>query len=153
MLRLVDRVGEEYRRNPSKDVGQLSASEVANLIYRQDIKSIRDELADYLRLKNSAWILLDNIDKSWPTRGVQPSDIIILRSLLDATRNMERLLSRNSVETRTIVFVRNDVYEILVNETPDRGKESKVVLDWTDPELLEEMLRRKNYLQRTRPQA
>lgn len=39
--------------------------------------------------------------------------------------------------------MRNDIFELLVGETPDRGKEPKVVLDWTDEDLLREMLRRR----------
>ena len=41
----------------------------------------------------------------------------------------------------TIVFIRNDVYELLVDESPDRGKESRVSLDWSDSERLREFLR------------
>lgn len=33
------------------------------------------------------------------------------------------------------------VYELLVKETSDRGKEANVLLDWTDPDLLRELLR------------
>ena len=35
------------------------------------------------------------------------------------------------------------MYELLVGETSDRGKETKVLLDWTDPDLLRELLRRR----------
>jgi len=42
-----------------------------------------------------------------------------------------------------LVFLRNDIYEILVEETPDRGKEAKALLDWTDPDLLRELLRKR----------
>ena len=41
------------------------------------------------------------------------------------------------------MFLRNDIFELLVGATPDRGMESKVVLDWTDEDLLREMLRRR----------
>jgi hypothetical protein len=33
------------------------------------------------------------------------------------------------------------VYELLVQETSDRGKEASVLLDWTDPDLLRELIR------------
>jgi hypothetical protein len=39
------------------------------------------------------------------------------------------------------MFLRNDVYEILLNYTPDRGKANRAILDWTDPEVLRELLR------------
>ena len=41
------------------------------------------------------------------------------------------------------MFIRNDVYELLVEESPDRGKETKAVLDWTDQDLLREVVRRR----------
>ena len=40
-------------------------------------------------------------------------------------------------------FVRNDVYQLLVESSADYGKESRSVLDWTDPDLLREVLRRR----------
>jgi hypothetical protein len=62
---------------------------------------------------------------------------------LEATRKIERELSRCEIEATTLVFLRNDVYELLVGETPDRGKEAKVALDWTDADLLRELIRRR----------
>lgn len=40
-----------------------------------------------------------------------------------------------------IVFVRNDVYEHFMRSSSDYGKEMRAVLDWSDPDLLREMLR------------
>ena len=65
------------------------------------------------------------------------------KSGLDATRKLQKQLEREDIDCRTIVFLRNDIYELLVKNTPDRGKESKVTLDWTDPDLLRELLRRR----------
>ena len=62
---------------------------------------------------------------------------------LEATRKLQRQLERDDINCLTLVFLRNDIYEILVEHTPDRGKESKVTLDWTDPDLLRELLRRR----------
>lgn len=66
---------------------------------------------------------------------------MIIRALIDATRKIERDFERKDLEVYTSVFLRNDVYELLVRETTDRGKEASVVLDWTDPDLLREMVR------------
>src|SRR5208283_6050699 len=81
--------------------------------------------------------------KGWPTRGISEADITILRALLEPTRKIERFFSKHNIEFISIVFIRNDVYELLVDETPDRGKESKVSLDWTDYDGLRELLRRR----------
>lgn len=66
-----------------------------------------------------------------------------MRGLLDATRKLERHLARRGATLRTMVFLRNDVFELLINETPDRGKEARVSLDWTDSDRLRELLRRR----------
>lgn len=146
MLKLVQQIVDDFRspeNTKAPDGRPLTIHEVSQLLYRHDIRQLRDELVAYMKHKEDAWILFDNIDKGWPTRGVQSSDIVILRGLLDATRDIERMGQRRGVEVHTIVFLRNDVYELLVDETPDRGKESRVSLDWTDQDLLKELLRRR----------
>ena len=40
-----------------------------------------------------------------------------------------------------IVFVRNDVYDHLMRNNPDYGKELRATLDWNDADMLREMLR------------
>jgi hypothetical protein len=116
---------------------------VTHLIYKHDIPKLKRELTEYLQHKRQIWILFDNLDKGWPTRGVEPTDIVILRALLDAARKIEQMLAQHHVEAHSVVFVRNDVYEHLVDRSPDRGKHGKVSLDWTDPDLLREFLRRR----------
>ena len=41
------------------------------------------------------------------------------------------------------MFVRNDVYQLLIEASADYGKESRATLDWTDSDLLREMLRKR----------
>jgi hypothetical protein len=144
MLRLVHRISDEFvERHGADNVKYLSANDVTNLIYKHDIPRLRRELTEYLQHKKEVWILFDNLDKGWPTRGVEQTDIVILRALLDAARKIEQMLARNHVKVHSVVFVRNDVYEHLVDRSPDRGKHGKVSLDWTDPDLLREFLRRR----------
>lgn len=95
----------------------------------------------YMSHKGVLWLLFDNIDKGWPTSGLEHKDLLIIRSLIDATRKIERQFGKQDLDVYTIVFLRNDVYELLVKETSDRGKEANVLLDWTDPDLLRELLR------------
>jgi hypothetical protein len=143
MLELVERINAEFTANHANKTQYLSADQVTRLVYKHDIPKMQQALADYLEHKGQVWILFDNIDKGWPTHGVEITDILIVRSLLDATRHIEQHFARQHVPVRTVVFLRNDVYELLVNESPDRGKESRVSLDWTDPDLLKEFLRRR----------
>ena len=39
------------------------------------------------------------------------------------------------------MFVRNDVYDHLMRNSPDYGKEMRATLDWSDADMLREMLR------------
>jgi hypothetical protein len=41
------------------------------------------------------------------------------------------------------VFIRNDVYEHLLGETPDKGKDTAIVLDWTDEEAFRLLIHRR----------
>ncbi len=142
ILNLVHRINSEFEENyGSSDKPYLKVGDVNQLIYKHSIPELRDELVKYLKNKGSVWILFDNIDKGWPTRGVNKTDIIILRALLDSTRKIERLLQKDNIEIVTMIFLRNDVYELLVDESPDRGKESRVSLDWSDSERLREFIR------------
>ena len=146
MLALTERIQEDYERisAASSDSKQLDSGNVTELIYRDDITAIRDAIVPYLNHIESVWILVDNLDKGWPTHGVDDLDILILRSLIAANRKIERVLrAKPNFETYSLVFLRNDVYELLLDQTPDRGKEARVSLDWTDRELLLELLRRR----------
>jgi hypothetical protein len=144
MLRLVHRLSDEFGdKTGAEGKTYLSAQEITQLIFKHEIPELRDQLVEYLTYKDGVVILFDNIDKGWPTRGITTTDIIVLRGLLEASRKLERLFQSKDIDFRFSVFLRNDVYEFLVSETPDRGKESRVSLDWTDPDLLRELLRRR----------
>jgi len=117
--------------------------EISALIYKHDIHELRDHVFTYLAFKEQLWILFDNVDKGWPTTGLTGADLIILRTLLEAARKIEREANRRDVEAHSLVFLRNDVYELLLDATPDRGKETRVNVDWTDRELLAELLRKR----------
>ena len=86
---------------------------------------------------------MDNLDKGWPVRGARDEDILILRTLLEATRKLQRQLERSEVGSHCLVFLRNDIYEHLVRETPDKGKDTEIDLDWSDRELFKELIRRR----------
>ncbi len=144
MLRLVHRLSEEFTdRWGGQSNLYLSSQEITQLIFKHEIPELRDHLVEYLSKKDGVVVLFDNIDKGWPTRGIKSTDIVILRGLLEASRKLERLFHARGIDFSFSVFLRNDVYEFLVSESPDRGKESRVSLDWTDLDLLRELLRRR----------
>ncbi|HTA25854.1 MAG TPA: hypothetical protein VK763_20150 [Terriglobales bacterium] len=139
LLTLVDRMLERKQEIASIK----SPAEIARLIYEKDIHELQDTLTKYIVYKDGIWILIDNLDKSWPVNGATNEDILIIRSLMEATRKLQRQLSRNEIECRAIVFIRNDVYEHLLGETPDKGKDTAVVLDWTDEEAFKLLVHRR----------
>ena len=100
-------------------------------------------MSNYLSHKDGLWILFDNLDKGWSTRGISREDLVIIRTLLDASRKIERQFGRNDFECHSVIFIRNDVLELLLEETPDHGKETRVNLDWSEQDLLIEVLRKR----------
>lgn len=120
---------------------RLNTGEVTELIYKHDLAELRSQMATYLLDKETLWILFDNLDQGWPSQGLTPEDVLILRCLIDASRKIQREMRRNNVACFSLVFIRNDVYELLVESSSDYGKELRLSLDWTDPELLKELVR------------
>lgn len=144
LSQLLERIRSDYQaKYPTTNQKDLTTAEVTELIFNHDVKSLREQVELYLKNKNEVWILFDNLDKGWPSHGVQAEDIIIIKTLIEALRKLERQLQKHSIDTHSVIFLRNDVYELLITETADRGKESKVVIDWKDPELLKELVRRR----------
>jgi len=139
---LIGKIQSDYQEKFSdKDNIRLSSAQVTELLYRHDVKSLKNEVLSYMKHKDILWLLFDNIDKGWPTTGLEHEDLIIIRALIESTRKIEREFGKFSIDVNSIIFLRNDVYELLVRETSDRGKEANVILDWTDPDLLRELVR------------
>ncbi len=134
----------EFQTKYGKGTDQrLTAGQVTELVHKHNIREVRDVLSAYLRFKQSVWVLFDNLDKGWSSHGITDSDILILRSLIEAARKIQRQMQSDDHAFECVVFVRNDVYQLLVEASADYGKESRAVLDWTEPDLLREMLRRR----------
>nr|WP_314576546.1 hypothetical protein [uncultured Pseudomonas sp.] len=142
MSMLMEKIYSEYQsKYGSTESVNLSSSEVTELLYKHDVKQLKLKLGRYLEHKRVLWLLFDNIDNGWPTSGLRHEDLLMVRALIDATRKIERQFTGDNIKVRSVVFLRNDVYELLVKETSDRGKEASVVLDWTDADLLRELVR------------
>jgi hypothetical protein len=139
---LINRLTTSYRTKfGNKTDVRLSVPEVTDLLYKNDIRELRNKVISYLKHKEKVWILFDNIDKGWPSTGLKHEDLIIIRSLIDATRQLQRQVDKERIDLYPVIFLRNDVYELLVADTADRQKESKVRLDWVDSDLLRELIR------------
>ena len=139
---LSQRIGEEYRvKYGTGNDQKLTTDQVTQLLYKHDLAKLRDQVSSYLQRKAAVWILFDNLDKGWSTRGVDEIDATVLRCLIDAGRKIEREMRKAERSLHCIVFVRNDVYEHIMKHSADYGKEMRAVLDWTEPDLLREMMR------------
>lgn len=129
----------------SKLVDGVSAANLAGTItqelYSDAIHRLGETIAAWLVKRDSCWLLIDNIDKGWPTRGTRPEDITIVRSLLEAVRKLQREFQRHEVDINCLVFLRSDIYDHLIAETSDRGKDTAIVLEWNDVEMFRELLR------------
>lgn len=122
---------------------RLTSLQVTELVHKHNIREVREALSSYLEFKEGVWILFDNLDKGWSAHGLSDEDVTILRCLIDAARKLQRQMQSDDHDFHCIVFVRNDVYQLLVEASADYGKESRAVLDWHDPDLLREMLRKR----------
>lgn len=142
IIDLSQRLTAKYdNRFKSRTGEKLTSDDVTELLYSHDLKSLRQSVSDYLEHKGRVLVLFDNIDKGWATGGVDDVDAVTLRCLIDAGRKVERDMQNRGHQFRCILFVRNDVYQHLMENSPDYGKEMRATLDWGDPNLLREMLR------------
>lgn len=116
---------------------------LTEVIYSGDVRGLTEGVSEYLRAKDAVWLLVDNLDKGWPVRGADETDILIVRSLLDATRKLQRQLEAHNVEFNCLVFLRSDIYDRLRQDTPDKGKDTAIRLDWEDPAIFQEIVRRR----------
>ncbi len=68
---------------------------------------------------------------------------MIVRALLEATRKLQRQMEENDVDFKCLVFLRTDIYEHLVQQTPDKGKDTAIRLDWDDPGVFQEIVKKR----------
>lgn len=138
--RLMDLINRLVSETHSSTNGQGVSDKLTNMIYGKDINVLEKHVIEYQATLGNLWILFDNIDKGFATHGLSKEDILIVRGLLDASRKLQRELQKKQVDCITVMFIRRDVYDFLIDETPDRGKEPHVNLDWSDIKLMEQLI-------------
>ncbi len=126
-----------------KSTVELGSDQLTNIIYAQDIRKLRSSLEGYLVFKDEVRVLFDNLDKGWNATGISAEDLLIVRTLIDATKKMERYFQRRELSFKGHLFLRNDVYQLVMASTSDHGKEEKADIDWRDEKLLRELLYRR----------
>lgn len=144
LLMLSQRIIDEYAEKYGKEKNvRITADEITNLLHATSIADLRMAVSIYLEYKEQVLVLFDNLDKGWSYKGIGTGDILILRCLIDASRKVQKDMRRNGIKFSSIVFVRNDIYQLLMDSSPDFGKETRASLDWSDSDLLREVLRRR----------
>lgn len=144
MMDLSEKISSVYESKfGSSRKDRLSNDDITEILHLEDLPRLREIVFNYLSFKNETWVLFDNLDKSWATGGIEPSDLIIIAGLLDARRKIERDMDRTNLTFHMVVFLRNDVYRVLVQQMADRGKEIRADLDWRDEDLIRELIKRR----------
>lgn len=139
---LAELVADEFQSRVDNGGGRrLSADDVTQIVHSGSLRNLRQKVSKYLEYKQGVWILFDNLDKGWTVPGPSDTDILVLRCLIDGARKCQRDMQADGHDFHSIVFVRNDVYELLIRESADFGKEMRASLDWSDPDMLRELLR------------
>jgi hypothetical protein len=124
---------EEIIRKGGDFTSLSSTADISRLIHARPIRELNDAITAYLNVgKRDVWLLFDNLDKSWAVQKAHDEDILLLRALLEATRKLQRQFESRGVDLFSIVFIRNDIYQHLILEPAERGKETAAVLDWND---------------------
>ncbi|MFI4973560.1 MAG: P-loop ATPase, Sll1717 family [Caulobacterales bacterium] len=123
--------------------GSVALLWLTDIVFKRDIRTLRDAVFVYLGLKKGVHILVDNLDKGWSAAGISDNDTKLMQALLNAGRKIQRDALRHDVEVLMCVFLRDDVYEFVVREASDRGKETVIRLSWSDPATLETLLNRR----------
>ncbi len=144
LVKLTDHLVNDYSEKFGNDDNvNITNEQVTELLYKQNIKMLFNSLCRYLTFKEETWLLFDNIDKGWRVGGVTDTDIFILRCLINASRKLERDLRRKDIDFHSVIFVRDDEYSLLMEGSADYGKEMRATLDWSDKELLANVLKRR----------
>ena len=120
--------------------GHLTAEKLTNIVYRRGITDAKRLIITHSAQFEHLVFLFDNIDKGWATDGVDELDVKLVRLLLEALEKVKRDLAADRRDFIFVVFLRNDVYELMVSGTPDRGKAAVIRIDWTDRVKLKQVI-------------
>jgi hypothetical protein len=118
----------------------LTPEKLTNIVYRGGIADAKRLVIRHSAKVEHLIFLFDNIDKGWATDGVDSLDVRLVRLLLEALEKVKRDLAVDRQDFIFVVFLRNDVFELMVSETPDKGKAAVVRIDWTDRVKLKQVI-------------
>jgi hypothetical protein len=140
--RLGSLIIDEIRSLKAKGA-ELTPERLTNIVFKDGISQVRDLINHYTSPGTPMILLFDNIDKGWLTQGVHEFDVRLVRLLVESLDKIRRDLEDKGKEFMSVVFLRNDIYELLVGQTPDRGKAGQIRIDWTDRGKLRQVIFRR----------
>jgi hypothetical protein len=123
-------------------VGAIS-SRTLQIIYGSEIRTVRDEVLGYLKLKGIVCLLFDNLDRFWTPTGFADVDTLIIIGLVECLQDIRRRFARSNIDFQWAIFLRSDVYEFVVHGMADYGKLATASIEWTDREMLLRMFERR----------
>jgi hypothetical protein len=136
LLELVHHIQEKLSRVEEKD----SPGKITEYLYTNDLSDLRNAISFYLSQKDGAVILVDNLDKDWKPIENISVEIDILRALADSLKALSNQFKKSSVFFKSIVFIRSDILTLLNKQTPDKGKDKIIPLNWRDGETLKQIV-------------
>lgn len=142
----LDRLGRyvlEELKVRSRSGRPLASEELTNIVFKGGIAHAKTLIVKYSSSAQHLILLFDNIDKGWMTNGVDEFDVRLVRLLLEALERVKRDFGTANRDFFSVVFLRNDVYELLVSGTPDRGKTPIALIDWKDRIKLKQVVYRR----------
>jgi hypothetical protein len=126
-----------------RDKSSLTPDALTNIIFRGAIGSLKDLIYEHTLNRTEIILLFDNVDKGWLATGVDALDIRMLRLLVESLDKIGRDFRAQGRDYMSVMFLRNDIYELLVEGTPDRQKAGQVRIDWTDRAKLRQVIHRR----------
>ena len=117
---------------------RITTEKLTNIVYGGGVADAKRLVLRHSAKFDHIVFLFDNIDKGWATDGVDEMDVRLVRLLLESLEKVQRDLARR--DFRFVVFLRNDVFELMVSGTPDKGKAAVTRIDWTDRVKLKQVI-------------
>jgi hypothetical protein len=133
---LTDRIIARYEAARAEASGDLQSSKILEIVYGVEIRELRDEVMDYLKVKGIVFFLFDNLDRFWTPTGFIVIDASIIAGLVESLSETRKVMSRQRVDFCWAIFLRSDVYEFIVKGMADYGKLSVASVEWHDRRLL-----------------
>lgn len=134
---LTSRIVDKYLTAVHGDqpLGAIS-SRALERIYGSEIRTVRDEVLRYLKLKGIVCLLFDNLDRFWTPSGFVEIDTLIIIGLVESLQDIGRRFAGAKIDFQWVIFLRSDVYEFVYHGMADYGKLAADTIEWTDREKL-----------------